>query len=98
MTAKPLALSYAHEHYQSQLQRLVLTRDNKCSCCQCIVQYQRIVLTLEVSLFIVSLVHVFKVPISLESTPIRTIGIRYTVMTMHSDTMADQGIKLHICV
>ena len=70
----------------------MLTGDNRFSCYQYIVQYQRIMLTLPVSVFIVSLIQFkfFQVHIPLESILIRTIGIHYTLMIMHCDTMADQ--------
>ena len=41
--------------------------------------------------FICSL-YVFQVSLSLESIPIRTIGVRYTLMIVHCDTMADHKI------
>ena len=50
-------LNVIREHLSSQLQRLVLIEDNKCSWCQYVVQYQRIVFILPVSVFVVSLVH-----------------------------------------
>ena len=40
--------------------------------------------------------HVFQVPISLDSIPIRIMGTHYTLMAVHCDIMADQVTKLYI--
>ena len=84
-------LTVTCEHYSSQLQRLALAGINKYSCCQYIVQCQRIVLTS-------SLFHLFASWLSLENIPIRIIGIHCTSMTVHCDTMADQVTRLHVRV
>ena len=75
----------------SQLRRIVLTDNIEYSCCQYIVQYQRIVLTLQVSGLhcFICLLHVFQVAILLESILIKTVGSHCTLSTVHCD-MADQ--------